>query len=69
MRILHIIKKYKPESILELSQLLERDRRNVIKDLNYLEGLGLIEISKKKTKKLIKIPSVKFDEVVFRVPI
>jgi predicted transcriptional regulator len=69
MRILHVIKKYKPESILELSEILERDRRNVIKDLNYLEGLGLIEISKKKTKKLIKIPSVKFDEVVVRVPI
>ena len=69
MRILHTIKKYKPESILELSEILERDRRNVIKDLNYLEGLGLLEISKKKTKKLIKIPSVKFDEVVVRVPI
>ncbi len=69
MRILHVIKKYKPESILELSEILERDRRNVIKDLNYLEGLGLIDISKKKTKKLIKIPSVKFDEVVVRVPI
>ena len=69
MRILHVIKKYKPESILELSEILERDRRNVIKDLNYLEGFGLIEISKKKTKKLIKIPSVKFDEVIVRVPI
>ena len=69
MRILHVIKKYNPESILELSNLLERDRRNVIRDLNYLEGLGLIEISKKKVKKLIKIPSVNFDELVVHVPI
>ena len=69
IKILHVIKKCNPKSILELSKLLNRDRRNLIKDLNYLEGLGLIEISEKKSKKLIKIPSVNFDEVVVRVPI
>ena len=37
IRILHIIKKCHPKSILELSKLLERDRRNLIKDLKYLD--------------------------------
>ena len=68
LRMLRVIHDKKPKSISELAKLLERDRRNVVSDLNYLEGFGLVEIEEIERKHIYtKIPTVNFDELLVRV--
>jgi len=68
LRMLRVIHDKKPKSISELAKLLNRDRRNVVSDLNYLEGFGLVEIEKIECENIQKkIPSVNFDEIFVRV--
>ena len=68
IRMLRIIHSEKPKSISDLAKLLNRDRRNVLADLNYLEGFGLVEIEEiEKEKIYTKIPIVNFDELLVRL--
>ena len=68
IRMLRIIHSEKPKSISELAKLLNRDRRNVLADLNYLEGFGLVEIEETEKEKIYtKIPIVNFDELLVRL--
>ena len=68
IRMLRIIHSEKPKSISELAKLLNRDRRNVLADLNYLEGFGLVEIEETEKEKIYtKIPVVNFDELLVRL--
>ena len=68
IRMLRIIHSEKPKSISELAKLLNRDRRNVLADLNYLEGFGLVEIEEIEREKIFtKIPIVSFDELLVRL--
>jgi predicted transcriptional regulator len=68
IRMLRIIHSEKPKSISELAKLLNRDRRNVLADLNYLEGFGLVEIEETEKEKIYtKIPIVSFDELLVRL--
>lgn len=68
IRMLKIIHSEKPNSISELAKLLNRDRRNVLADLNYLEGFGLVEIEETEKEKIYtKIPIVNFDELLVRL--
>ena len=46
IRLLHIIREKKPESISELARILDRKESNVHNDLTFLEGIGLLEIKK-----------------------
>ena len=64
LRILHVIKKYKPKSIYELAKILGRDRRNLMKDLEILEMLGLIEFSEEEHgKRKRKVPVINYDQI------
>ena len=68
IRMLRIIHSEKPKSISDLAKLLNRDRRNVLADLNYLEGFGLVEIEETEKEKIYtKIPIVNFDELLVRL--
>lgn len=44
----------KPTPITGLAKVVGRDRRNVVSDLRYLEGLGLVEVEAKRRKKMPK---------------
>lgn len=68
LRMLRVIHEKKPKSISELAKLLNRDRRNVVSDLNYLEGFGLVEIEEIESEHIHKkMPTVNFDEILVRV--
>ena len=68
IRMLRMIHSEKPKSISDLAKLLNRDRRNVLADLNYLEGFGLVEIEETEKEKIYtKIPIVNFDELLVRL--
>jgi len=69
MRILQVIRNEKPSSIYELAKLLGRDRAAVIRDLEALQKIGLVEISEEKNEKGRKRPIVPYDEIVVKIPV
>ncbi|WP_456330182.1 HVO_A0114 family putative DNA-binding protein [Archaeoglobus sp.] len=70
LRILQIIKEREPRSVYELAKVLGRDRRNVIKDLEVLEMLGLVEFSEEKRgKRKSRRPIVPYDEIEVSIPV
>lgn len=48
IKLLSAIQKLKPKSIYELSKALDRDRRHIMRDISYLQNLGLIGIKRNK---------------------
>jgi predicted transcriptional regulator len=63
IRLLQVIREKKPESISELARLLNRSQSNVSNDVNYLEGIGLLELEDKKDPLMHKKPVVNYDAV------
>ena len=68
IRLLHIIREKKPESISELARILDRKESNVHNDLTFLEGIGLLEIKKGKNH-VKKVPVVDYDALHITVPL
>jgi len=68
IRLLHIIREQKPESISELARILDRKESNVHNDLTFLEGIGLLEI-KKGRNHVKKVPVVDYDALHITVPL
>lgn len=64
--LLKAVKDKKPASIYELAKLVNRDIRNVLQDLAYLQELGLVEITETGHK---KIPHVEYEKIAFEVAI
>jgi len=70
IRILQVIKNGKPNSIYELSKLLERDRSAVMRDLEFLSKLGFVEFKEERWKKRkSKKPIVPYDEIEVSIPV
>ena len=68
IRLLHTIRKNKPESISELARMLDRKESNVHNDITFLEGIGLLEIKKGKNH-VKKVPVVDYDALHITVPL
>lgn len=68
IRLLHTIRKNKPESISELARMLDRKEPNVHNDITFLEGIGLLEI-KEGANHVKKIPVVDYDALHITVPL
>ncbi len=70
IRILQVIKNKKPNSIYELSKLLERDRSAVMRDLELLSKLGFVEFKEERwRKRKSKKPVVPYDEIEVSIPV
>src|SRR5574341_520460 len=68
LRLLHIIRNKKPESISELARTLKRKESNVHNDLTFLEGIGLLEIKEGKNH-VKKAPVVDYDTLHITIPL
>ncbi|MEW6740572.1 MAG: hypothetical protein ACOYU2_13055 [Nitrospirota bacterium] len=66
LELLKTIKDKKPASVYELAKMVNRDIKNVLQDLTYLQELGLVEITETKDK---KIPHVSYDKIALEVAI
>ena len=65
-RILHTLKKEKPESIYQLAKILKKDLKSIRTDLKVLEKLGFIEfVSKRKGKRIAYMPILVVDRMEF----
>ena len=60
LRLLRVVKEYKPDSIEELACLLDRDMDDVKKDVLLLDAVGLLDLSDGK-------PVVEYEEIVIKV--
>ncbi len=70
LRILQVIRNEKPGSIYELAKLLDRDRAAVVRDLEYLQQLGLVEFEEEKHgKRRSRRPIVPYDEIEVSIPV
>jgi len=68
LRLLHIIREKRPESISELARMLKRKESNVHNDLTFLEGIGLLELKEGKNH-VMKVPIVDYDALHITVPL
>lgn len=67
-RMLHTIKTKHPNSIYELSKILERDFKAVRYDIRILEKFGFIELisSNKKRRERLK-PVIDIDQIIIKI--
>lgn len=67
LRILKVIRKYKPDSIYELAKILHRDAKHVTDDVHYLSELGLVEIEKTKEGRHKTKPVVEYEKILVEI--
>ncbi len=63
LRLLAVIEEKHPKSTYQLAALVQRDRRNVVKDLDYLASIGLVKLSKEKRARKMTIPTIDFNKI------
>lgn len=64
LKLLSAIKKFNPHSIYELSKILKRDRRHIMKDIKALRSLGVLKVKKSKLNgRKTSVLTVPYDEV------
>jgi predicted transcriptional regulator len=66
LEIIKTIKDRKPASIYELAKMLNRNLKNVLQDVEYLKGLGIVEIEETVEK---KIPHVYYDRIDLQIAV
>ncbi len=63
LKLLATIEERHPQSVYELAKMLSRDRRNVVKDLDYLASIGLVKLSKERKTRKLTIPTINFNRI------
>jgi predicted transcriptional regulator len=66
LELLKTIKDRKPSSVYELAKILDRDLKNVLQDIAFLEELGIIGVKRTGEK---KVPRFQYDRISFEVAI
>jgi predicted transcriptional regulator len=69
LEMLHLIKEKRPESLQELARLAHRDIKSIVLDTEILEGLGLIDMKRKKTGRKQSIPVVDYDRIDLQIAV
>jgi len=64
LEILKIIRDQKPASVYELAKIADRDLKNVIQDLSYLQELGIVAITETGAR---KVPHFDYDRISIEV--
>jgi predicted transcriptional regulator len=66
LEILKTIRDRKPSSVYELAKMLDRDLKNVLQDLSYLQELGIVAITEAGVK---KVPHFDYDRISIEVAV
>jgi predicted transcriptional regulator len=70
LAIIREIKRRKPASVYELARLMGTDYKNLIKEVNKLKVLGLVEVKEKTAeKRKSSVPMVNFDSFKVEIPV
>ena len=68
LQLLRVIRDAHPESIYGLAQSTGRDLKNVQEDVALLARVGLVSLSRAKSKRCRVIPSVDYDRLQLQIP-
>lgn len=66
LEILKTIRDRKPSSVYELAKMVERDLKNVLQDLSYLQDLGIVSVTDTGMK---KVPHFDYDRISIEVAV
>jgi predicted transcriptional regulator len=66
LELLKAIKDERPSSVYQLARSLNRDLKNVLQDVSYLQELGIIAVTKTGDK---KVPRFDYDRISFEVAV
>jgi predicted transcriptional regulator len=66
LEILKTIRDRKPSSLYELAKMQDRDLKNVLQDLSYLQELGIVAITEAGPK---KVPHFDYDRISIEVAV
>lgn len=69
LELLHLIKEKRPESLQELARVAHRDIKSIVLDTKILEGLGLVDMKRKKTGRKQSIPVVDYDRIDLQIAV
>ena len=67
--LLKVIKNKKPKSIYELAKMTNRSQENVLNDVKFLKGLGLIETTKETNGRERIKPFITFDKLEIEITV
>ena len=66
LEILKTIRDQKPSSVYELARMVDRDLKNVLQDLSYLQQLDIVAITETGVK---KVPHFDYDRISIEVAV
>jgi predicted transcriptional regulator len=66
LEILKAIRDQKPSSVYELAKMVDRDLKNVLQDLSYLQDLGIVSVIDTGMK---KVPHFDYDRISIEVAV
>lgn len=69
LELLHIIKEQCPKSLQELARNSGRDIKSVVKDIEILEGLDLVEMKRKIEGRKESTPTVNYDKIELEIAV
>jgi len=69
LALLKAIKTEKPSSVRQLSKIAERDVKNVLTDIKFLEQVGLVDIKRNDEAEKEITPSVSYDKILFEIAV
>lgn len=69
LELLRLIKERHPGSLQELARLAKRDTKNIVTDIEILEGLDLIEMKRRREGRRESIPTVEYDAIELLVAV
>lgn len=67
LELLHVIKGQEPDSVYELSKIVNRDIKNVNDDLLVLKDIGLVSVFKARKGRKRIIPRVNYDKIQLEI--
>ena len=67
LELLHTIKEKEPESVYELSKIVNRDIKNVNEDLELLKSIGLVNMTRVRRGRQRLIPRVNYDKIQLEI--
>ncbi|NUO10379.1 MAG: MarR family transcriptional regulator [Candidatus Brocadia sp.] len=69
LELLHLIREKHPKSMQELARLSKRDIKSVAVDITILEGLGLIDMKRKKEGRRESTPTVNYNIINLEIAV
>ena len=67
LELLHVIKERQPDSVYELSKIVKRDIKNISDDLDLLENIGLVSMTKARKGRKQITPRVNYDKIQLEI--